>query len=107
MIFLRERLGKVSLIQIISSIFDFEAYIYKFFLLIPVDSFDLAKNSLLGWEGTIGILLEEIGALGTAWGFGTLGSGTVENLTITKYSVMYLWKDLLFVFIRSLFHLDL
>ena len=107
MIFLRERLGKVSLIQIISSIFDFEACIYKFFLLIPVDSFDLTKNSLLGWEGTIGILLEEIGALGTAWGFGTLGSGTVENLTITKYSVMCFWKDLLFLFIRSLFHLDL
>ena len=47
-IFLSGKLGKMSLIQIMSSTFDFEAYVYNFLLLLSVYSFSLAKKSLFG-----------------------------------------------------------
>ena len=66
-------------------------------LLVSVCSFKyfgLAKNSLLGQEGTIGILLNRIKALRAVWG----GIGTIEAFLeldslmdlITKHWVIYL-----------------
>ena len=73
-------------------------------LLVLVGSFDyfsLAKNFLLSWEGTIGILLigillDGIGALGAVWESvgaieASLGLGSIVGLT-TKYWVIHLWK---------------
>ena len=67
MIFLRGKFGKAFLIQMISFTFNFEAWVYDFLLLVLVGSFSLAKDSLLSWEGAIGISLDRIGTLGAAW----------------------------------------
>ena len=54
----------------ISFTFNFEAWAYDFLLLVLIGSFDcfsLAKDSLLSWEGAIGISLDRIGIVGAAW----------------------------------------
>jgi len=48
MIFLSSKLGKASLMQIMSSTFDFKVCVYDFLLLLPVYGFSLAKKSLFG-----------------------------------------------------------
>ena len=68
-------------------------------LLVQVGSFDcfgLAKDSLLGQEKTIGILLDRIGILGATWGDvraieAFLELGSVIGLT-TKCWAIYLQK---------------
>ena len=48
MIFLDGKLGKVLLIQIISSTFNFEVCVYDFLLFLPVYGFGLAEIFLFG-----------------------------------------------------------
>jgi len=48
MISLSSKLGKTFLMQIMSSTFDFEAYVYDFLLLLLVYGFGLAEKSLFG-----------------------------------------------------------
>jgi len=93
MILLEDRVGNVSLICKISLILIFKAWVYNFLLLIILVNLFLFDLDEL--KGGVGVLEVVIGVLEVVIDF------------IINWDNIHFWKDLLLLFIMSLFYPNL